>query len=201
MSSVPRNIPVRKLDVEKCYPSKLGKHEDSHVKLDAVEALCSEPGCMKYFTNKQCLMEHLLSCHQYIACELCGAKQLKKNIKRHLRTHEVGISSERIRCSFDGCVHKFSNPFTCTVPGCGMKFAFKHVRDNHDKSGCHVYTQGNFEEANEQFQLRSRGGRKRKYPVIETLMRKRVIPPSESDPVMREGPQYLSWLLDAESED
>ncbi|CAA3008157.1 transcription factor IIIA-like isoform X1 [Olea europaea var. sylvestris] len=198
------------------YPSKLRKHEDSHIKLDTVEALCSEPGCMKYFTNKHFLKEHFLSCHQYIACEICGTRQLKKNIKRHLRAHEVGVSLDRIKCSFDGCVHTFSNrsnlkqhikavhldlkPFTCGIPGCGKKFAFKHVRDNHEKSGCHVYSQGNFEESDEQFRLISRGGRKRKCPVIETLLRKKVTPPSESDPMMCEGPEYLSWLLNAESE-
>lgn len=60
--------------------------------------------------------------------------------------------------------------------------------------------QGNFEESDEQFRLISRGGRKRKCPVIETLLRKKVTPPSELDPMMCEGPEYLSWLLNAESE-
>lgn len=40
---------------------------------------------------------------------------------------------------------------------------------------------GDFEAFDEQFRSRPRGGRKRNYPVIETLMRKRIIPPSESD--------------------
>ncbi|KAL2480822.1 transcription factor IIIA [Abeliophyllum distichum] len=199
------------------YLSKLRKHEETHVKLDTVEAFCSEPGCMKYFTNEQCLKEHLWSCHRHIVCEICGTKQLKKNMKRHLRMHESGISSERIKCSFNGCLHTFSTrsnlnlhvkavhcelkPFACSISGCGMKFAFKHVRDNHEKSGCHVYTQGNFEESDEQFRLRPRGGRKRTSPEIETLMRKRVVPPSESDLIRREGPEYLSWLLYGDSQD
>ncbi|KAK4481791.1 hypothetical protein RD792_012702, partial [Penstemon davidsonii] len=192
------------------YASKLRKHEDAHVKLECVEALCLEPGCMKYFSNKQCLTEHILSCHQYIVCDKCGIKQLKKNIKRHLRMHEAGVSTERIECNYEGCsltfstksnltqhikaVHWRHKPFTCSFRNCDMKFAFKHVRDNHEKSGCHVYTpqsdfppcgcfyvQGDFLESDEQFRSRPRGGRKRKYPEIETLLRKRVVPPSESD--------------------
>ncbi|KAL0339837.1 UNVERIFIED_CONTAM: Transcription factor IIIA [Sesamum radiatum] len=190
------------------YLSKLRKHEDSHVKLDTAEAFCSEPGCMKYFTNKQSLKEHLCSCHQYIVCDKCGSKQLKKNFKRHLSMHEAAISMERIKCSFKGCLHTFATesnlnqhmkavhlglkPYACSIPGCHMKFAFKHVRDKHEKSGCHVYTPGNFEESDEQFRSRPRGGRKRKCPAIETLLRKRVVPPSNSD---------LSKLLSADSDD
>ncbi|XP_073156438.1 transcription factor IIIA-like [Henckelia pumila] len=186
------------------YLSKLRKHENSHVKLDSVEALCSEPGCMKYFSNEQCLKEHLRSCHQYIFCDKCGTNQLKKNMKRHLRMHEEGVCNEQIKCSFSGCTSSFSTrfnlnqhvkavhmelkPFACSIPGCHMKFAFKHVRDNHEKSGCHVYIPGNFEESDEQFRSRPRGGRKRKYPTIETLLRKRVLPPSIEEIIMNEGP-------------
>ncbi|KAH6828659.1 transcription factor IIIA [Perilla frutescens var. hirtella] len=179
------------------YPSKLRKHEDSHVKLDSVEAFCTEPDCMKYFSNEQCLKEHIRSCHQHIICDECGTKQLKKNIKRHMRMHEEGPPLERIKCSFKGCpltfsttsnlnqhvkaVHLELKPFVCGMTGCHQRFAFKHVRDNHEISGCHIYTPGNFEESDEQFRSRPRGGRKRTYPVIETLMRKRVVPPSESE--------------------
>uniref|UniRef100_A0A5B7BM90 Putative transcription factor IIIA-like n=1 Tax=Davidia involucrata TaxID=16924 RepID=A0A5B7BM90_DAVIN len=199
------------------YLSKLRKHEDSHVKLDTVEAFCSEPGCMKHFSNDQCLKAHIQSCHQYITCEICGTKQLKKNFKRHIRTHETQGSSERIKCNFEGCLHTFSTrsnlhqhvkavhlelkPFACGIPGCGMRFPFKHVRDNHEKAGCHVYIHGDFEESDEQFQSRPRGGRKRKCPAIDALMRKRVTPPSKSDSVLDQGPDYLSWLLSAEAED
>ncbi|PIN21125.1 hypothetical protein CDL12_06189 [Handroanthus impetiginosus] len=198
------------------YLSKLHKHEDSHVKLESVEAFCAEPGCMKYFTNEQCLKEHIWSCHQHVICDKCGTKQLKKNIKRHIRMHEAGVSSERIKCSVEGCsltfstasnlnqhikaVHLELKPFTCSIPGCNMKFAFKHVRDNHEKSGCHVYTVGDFVESDEQFRSRPRGGRKRKCPTIETLMRKRVVPPSESDLDVDEVHDHLSWLHSAESE-
>ncbi|KAK6147813.1 hypothetical protein DH2020_018725 [Rehmannia glutinosa] len=190
------------------YPSRLRKHEDSHVKLDTVEAFCSEPGCMKYFSNERCLKEHLSSCHQYIDCDKCGTKQLKKNIKRHLCMHEAGVSLDRIKCSFDGCAHTFATrsnlnqhikavhfglkPYACSISSCHMKFAFKHVRDKHEISGFHIYTPGNFEESDEQFRSRPRGGRKRKFPAIETLMRKRVVPPSESD---------LTKLLSSESDD
>ena len=38
--------------------------------------------------------------------------------------------------------------------------------------------QGDFEELDEQFRLRPRGGKKRKSLPIEALLRKRVTPPS-----------------------
>ncbi|XP_021599211.1 transcription factor IIIA isoform X3 [Manihot esculenta] len=180
------------------YPSKLQKHEDSHVKLESVEAFCAEPGCMKHFSNAQCLKAHIYSCHRYMSCEICGTKQLKKNLKRHLRTHEAGGQSmEKIECHFEGCCHVFSSktnlnlhikavhlegrPFTCGVPGCDMRFAYKHVRDKHEKSGCHIYTPGDFVESDEQFRSRPRGGRKRKCPTVEMLIRKRVNAPIDLD--------------------
>ncbi|XP_041998408.1 transcription factor IIIA-like [Salvia splendens] len=179
------------------YLSKLKKHEDSHVKLDSVEAFCAEPDCMKYFSNERCLKEHIRSSHQHIMCGQCGTKQLKKNIKRHMRMHEEGPSLERNKCSFKGCTLTFSNtsnlnqhikavhlelkPFVCGMPGCHERFAFKHVRNRHEQTGCHIYTRGIFEESDEQIRSRPRGGRKRKYPVIETLLRKRIVPPSGSE--------------------
>lgn len=199
------------------FASKLRKHEDSHVKLDTMEAFCAEPGCMKYFTNDECLKEHVRSCHQYVICETCGTRQLKKNFKRHLSSHEAGCSQSKVKCSFEGCHLSFSNksnlnqhvkavhlemkPFSCRYPSCGMKFSFKHVRDNHEKSGRHVFIRGDFEESDEQFRSRPRGGRKRKYPVIETLMRKRIVPPRESDPILNEASDYLSRFFSTESED
>ncbi|XP_060673183.1 transcription factor IIIA isoform X2 [Ziziphus jujuba] len=177
------------------FASRLQKHEDSHVKLDSVEAFCSEPGCMKPFTNEQCL-----------TCEICGTKQLRKNIKRHLRTHDTKDSTERVKCNYKGCDHTFSNksnlqqhvkavhlkrkPFACGFSGCSMRFSYKHVREKHEKTGAHVYIHGDFEETDEQFRSRPRGGRKRKYPTVEMLVRKRVTPPDQS----KEGAEYLSWL-------
>ncbi|KAL4580412.1 hypothetical protein LXL04_016604 [Taraxacum kok-saghyz] len=195
------------------HPSRLQKHEESHVKLQTVEALCGE--CMKYFTNEKCLKEHINSCHQHINCEICGSKHLKKNIKRHLRTHEKAVS-ERIKCTFDGCDSTFSKrsnlavhvkaahfqekPFVCSVSGCGMRFAFKHVRDNHEKSGSHVYVVGDFIEGDDEFRSRERGGVKRKLPgVIDDLMRKRVLPPTEIEGM--DGSDYISWLMSTADEE
>ncbi|XP_022020765.1 transcription factor IIIA [Helianthus annuus] len=198
------------------YASKLKTHEESHVRLETIEAFCGEPGCKKYFTNKQCLKTHIQSCHQHIICEICGVKQLKKNMKRHLRTHEEDVSKERTKCSFDGCNLTFSTdsnlrqhikashlqekPYVCSISGCGMSFSFKHVRDNHEKSGKHVYTVGDFVEADDEFQSRPRGGAKRKLPaMIDTLMRKRILPLSESDHI--QGSEYISWFLGGGEED
>ncbi|KAJ6422139.1 hypothetical protein OIU84_027141 [Salix udensis] len=193
------------------YPSKLQKHVDSHVNLDSVEAMCLEPGCMKHFSNKKCLKAHIQSCHQYINCDICGTKQLRKNIKRHLRTHEpVSCSTERIKCHFKGCQHTFSTktnlnqhvkavhleqrPYECGFPGCGRRFSYKHVRDNHENSGLHVYTPGDFMESDQQFRSRPRGGRKRKFPTVEMLIRKRVTPPTEFD-------ECHTFLHEMETED
>ncbi|KAK7401363.1 hypothetical protein VNO78_12784 [Psophocarpus tetragonolobus] len=177
------------------FTSQLKKHEDSHVKLESIDVVCLEPGCMKRFTNVQCLQAHVKSFHQYMTCDICGSKQLKKNIKRHLRSHEPGTSSETFPCSFNGCsctfsrksnldkhkkaVHLMEKPFLCGFPDCGMRFAYKHVRDNHEKTAKHVFTLGDFEKADEEFRSRPRGGRKRKCPTIEMLVRNRVTPLSE----------------------
>ena len=79
------------------------------VKLESVDVVCLEPGCMKHFTNDQCLKAHIESCHQYVTCHTCGSKQLKKNIKRHLRTHEADRPSEVFKCEFKGCGSTFSS--------------------------------------------------------------------------------------------
>ncbi|XXG85737.1 hypothetical protein AAC387_Pa11g0765 [Persea americana] len=196
------------------FASKLRKHEDSHVKLDSVEAICCEPGCMKVFSNTECLKDHLRLCHQYVPCEVCGTQQLKKNIMRHLRTHEDKDATESIKCSFQDCSLSFSTtsnlkqhikavhlglrPFTCHVSGCRKKFPFKHVRDNHERSAAHVYMHGDFLESDEQFRSRARGGLKRKSITVETLLRKRVVPPGQSS-ILDNGSEYLNWLLSDDS--
>uniref|UniRef100_A0A0R0L3F4 C2H2-type domain-containing protein n=1 Tax=Glycine max TaxID=3847 RepID=A0A0R0L3F4_SOYBN len=189
------------------YASQLQKHEDSHVNLESVDMVCLEPGCLKHFPNVQCLQAHVKSSHQYMTCDICGTKQLKKNIKRHLRSHEAeGSSSETFQCEFKGCsctfsrksnldkhkkaVHLNVKPFACGFPDCGMRFAYKHVRDNHEKTAKHVFTLGDFEEADEEFRSRPRGGRKRTCPTVEVLIRKRVTPPS----------QLEHWLFMQDSE-
>ncbi|KAL6186507.1 hypothetical protein ACLB2K_042627 [Fragaria x ananassa] len=190
------------------FASKLRKHKDSHVKLDSVEAFCSEPDCMKYFSNKQCLQDHIQSCHTHITCEICGKKEWKKNIRSHLRTHEEGASSLEIKCEYEGSLHTFTKksnllqhvkavhlqqkPFSCSFSGCSKTFSYKHVRDKHEKSECHVYAYGDFEEADEQFRSRPRGGRKRMCPTVEMLVRKRVTPPDQFGPETEFLSQFFS---------
>ncbi|XP_020242143.1 transcription factor IIIA isoform X2 [Asparagus officinalis] len=192
------------------YASKLRKHEDSHVKLDYVEVICAEPGCLKAFANSDCLKAHMQSSHRHVLCETCGTQQLKKNFKRHLRIHEGNVETERIKCNFQGCQYTFSNksnlnkhikavheelrPFPCLFSGCGQKFSYKHVRDNHEKSGAHVHVLGDFLEADERWRSRPRGGRKRKDFSVEMLMRKRVAS-LDQDSAVNDGINYLRWLL------
>ncbi|XP_004299009.1 PREDICTED: gastrula zinc finger protein XlCGF57.1-like isoform X1 [Fragaria vesca subsp. vesca] len=194
------------------FASKLWKYEDSHVKLDSVEAFCSEPDCMKYFSNKQCLQDHIQSCHTHITCEICGNKEWKKNIRTHLHAHEEGVSSLEIKCEYEGCLHTFTKklnllqhvkavhlqqkPFSCSFSGCSKTFSYKHVRDKHEKSGCHVYAYGDFEEADEQFRSRPRGGRKRMCPTVEMLVRKRVTPPDQFGPETEFLSQFFSQEVD-----
>lgn len=198
------------------YPSKLQKHENSHVKLECIEAFCADPSCMKSFTNNDCLKAHILSCHQHVICEICGSKQLRKNMKRHLRSH-IEHQINRIKCTYEGCDHTFTcnsnlqqhikavhlelRPYACRLPGCGMSFAFKHVRDNHEKTIRHTYVHGDFEEVDELFRSRPRGGRKRSCPTIEMLSRKRIVPPTQLDGVLIDGSDYLSWLLSSSDDE
>ncbi|KAF6987737.1 hypothetical protein CFC21_005354 [Triticum aestivum] len=191
------------------YASKLQKHEESHVNLDYTEVICCEPGCMKTFTNVECLKAHNQSSHQYVQCDICDTKQLKKNFKRHQRMHEGSFVTERIKCNFKDCkrsfskksnlhkhikaVHEQSRPFTCGFSGCGQKFSYKHVRDNHEKSSVHVLFEGDFVEADEQLRPHP-GGRKRKPISVDTFMRKRVAAP-DAPPAYSDGTEYLRWLL------
>ncbi|KAJ0974887.1 hypothetical protein J5N97_016852 [Dioscorea zingiberensis] len=192
------------------YASQLRKHEDTHVKPDYVEVVCGEPSCLKHFTNSECLKAHIESCHRHIKCDVCGTRQLKKNFMRHQLIHEGKSGAEKIKCTFEGCLYAFSNksnlrkhlkavheglrPFTCRVSGCRKKFPYKHVRDNHEKSGAHVYVQGDFVVADELFRSQPRGGRKRKCVSVESLLRKRIVPPSEASS-LDDGTEYLRWLL------
>ncbi|KAJ4820854.1 Transcription factor IIIA [Rhynchospora pubera] len=199
------------------FASKLATHEESHVKLDCCEVICMEVGCMKHFSNADCLKEHMISCHSCITCVICGKKQLKKNMKRHQRTHEEGTASPEIKCSFDECkatfsnksnlkkhvmaVHEDSRPFVCSFPGCGKRFAYRHVRDNHEKTAVHLNCHGDFEEADEEFQSGERGGRKRKNLSVDMLLRKRVAMSPDSshaqnpDASLENPTEYLGWLL------
>jgi hypothetical protein len=47
--------------------------------------------------------------------------------KSNLHTHEKAV-------------HFQVKPFVCGFPNCGMRFAYKHVRDNHEKTAKHVFT-------------------------------------------------------------
>ncbi|KAI3905195.1 hypothetical protein MKX01_017441 [Papaver californicum] len=168
------------------YASRL---RNMKMKLESVEAICCELDCMKYFANNDCLKAHVQSCHQHVLCDVCGTKQLKKNMKRHMRGHEIEGSTERIKCSIKGYY--------------GQRFSFKHVRDKlyglfpchlPEKSGSHVYVHMNNSKLDKGEKW------KRSCPTVETLLRKRVVPPSHTDSTLNYGSEYLAWLLSAEND-
>ncbi|KAL6325932.1 hypothetical protein AAG906_038423 [Vitis piasezkii] len=109
-----------------------------------------------------------------IATEARSPEPRKSNLDQHVKV-----------------VHLKLKPFVSGILGCAMRFPFKHVTDNHEETGCHVYTH----EFDEQFRLRPKGGKKRKSPPIEALLRKNVTPPSQLDFILCQEPEYLSWLL------
>ena len=41
-------------------------------------------------------------------------------------------------------VHLKLKPFVSGILGCAMRFPFKHMTDNHEETGCHVYTHVSF---------------------------------------------------------
>ncbi|KAJ3679436.1 hypothetical protein LUZ60_017447 [Juncus effusus] len=195
------------------FASKLKTHGQSHVKLECTEVICTEKGCLKHFSNAKCLKEHVRSCHKYINCDICGEKQLKKNIKRHMRSHEnEENATKEIKCTFADCpstfskksnlskhikaVHEDCRLYSCRISGCTKKFAYKHVRDNHENTFTHSVCQGDFEETDEVFRTGERGGRKRKCISVEMLKRKRIaVNPNLDRPVAGD---YLSWLLNTD---
>eukprot|EP01018_Ginkgo_biloba_P006629 Gb_35789 [translate_table: standard] len=191
------------------YPSRLVKHlDDVHSSLDYVEVICCEPGCLKYFTNAEALKEHVRLNHRHIKCEICGRQHLKKEIKRHMRSHESQPSVKRIQCHFEGCMHSYARksnldkhikavhlglrPYKCRFGGCEMTFAYRAVRDRHEMTGRHCYTEGDFVEEDALFQSRPRGGRKRKSFTVDSLFRKRVACSPREATVLESGPSLFN---------
>ncbi|XP_059073296.1 transcription factor IIIA [Cryptomeria japonica] len=202
--------PDRYCDKAFKYPSKLAKHLDDVHSTKYTEIICCEPGCLKYFTNAEALKEHLRRAHNHICCEVCGSRQLKKQIKRHMRIHENQTCVKSIACPHERCLHNYTTksnlrqhiksvhlelkPFKCQFGGCGMTFAHKSARDKHELSGTHCYVQGDFIEEDAAFQSRPRGGRKRKAFTIDSIFRKRVAGPDQST-VLENGFPFMDWLM------
>ncbi|AQK79153.1 Transcription factor IIIA [Zea mays] len=150
------------------------------------------------------------------ACEQCGMSFKKQaHLKQHMQSHSLEVliwllmlgflvycsvnaqaTSARLKSNLDKhvkAVHEQRRPFVCQFSGCGKRFSYKHVRDNHEKSSAHVHTEGDFVEADEQ-RPRSVGGCKRKPVSVESLMRKRVAAPDDG-PAHADATEYLRWLL------
>ena len=61
----------------------------------------------------------------------------------HLLSNSINLQKSNLNQHVKA-VHLGLQPFPCRFPSCGMKFSFKHVRDNHEKSGRHVFTRVSF---------------------------------------------------------
>lgn len=85
----------------------IGTEDCAFSVLQSSETFCGDPGCMKPFASVECLRAHMRSCHQYVNCEVCGSKHLRKNYKRHLQTHDEHLPTT-LKCSFEGCNHSFT---------------------------------------------------------------------------------------------
>uniref|UniRef100_A0A7I4A9V9 C2H2-type domain-containing protein n=1 Tax=Physcomitrium patens TaxID=3218 RepID=A0A7I4A9V9_PHYPA len=180
------------------YPSLLQTHIESvHDSSPVTQGICVEPGCGEIFDSLSQLKAHIKVAHCYVVCETCGVSMLKNKLKSHTQTHE-GVQT-LIRCPHPGCVHSYTKksnldthirvihqnvkPYDCSHAGCEMRFAYKVVRDKHEKSGVHAQPElgGNFEAEDLEFSLKSRGGRKRLRlnQVDDLLPRKHVSQPHE----------------------
>ncbi|GKV09084.1 hypothetical protein SLEP1_g20631 [Rubroshorea leprosula] len=110
---------------------------------------------------------------QLVRAADCTASYRRKD---HLNRHFLQHQGKLFNCPIEDCGKELA------FQGCGKRFSYKHVRDNHDKS-VHVYPPDDFVESDEQFQSRPRGGRKRTIPSVEMLIRKRVTPPQVDNTV------------------
>ncbi|KAF6161679.1 hypothetical protein GIB67_033172 [Kingdonia uniflora] len=178
---------------------------------------CTVENCNRRFAYLANMKRHVIECHEeeessssvkkQHVCQEEGCGKAFKYASR-LRKHEESHGKFSLSFSFKGCLHTFATksnlnqhfkavhledrPFACRMPGCAKRFPYKHVRDNHEKTGSHVYIDGDFVESDELFRSRPRGGRKRKFPTIEMLQRKRIVPPSMADSVLNQGSDYLA---------
>ncbi|KAJ0048923.1 hypothetical protein Pint_15713 [Pistacia integerrima] len=73
------------------YKSKLQKHKESYVKLDSTEAFCSKSRCMKYFTNKECLVTKYSDC---LGIRVILSLLLMRNSGRDLGLEGKGSSQQ-----------------------------------------------------------------------------------------------------------
>ncbi|KAK9170576.1 hypothetical protein Syun_002716 [Stephania yunnanensis] len=205
-------------------PAYLKQHMRGHM-LERPFA-CPVDDCHSSYRRKDHLTRHLLQ-HQgkLFSCPVPDCKSrfsYQGNMTRHVKEHhdeddDLGSCDEKgpqqHACQEEGCgkksnlnqhvkaVHLELRPFVCRVGGCGKKFPYRHVRDNHEKS--HEYVQGDFLESDAQFQSRTnRGGRKRKSTsAVEMLQRKRIVLPGQMDSAIEEPSDYIAWLLTSTTED
>ncbi|KAL6219549.1 hypothetical protein ACLB2K_007308 [Fragaria x ananassa] len=162
--------------------------------------VCTIDDCRSTYRRRDHLNHHLLQ-HQgkLFKCPIENCKSefaFQGNVKRHIVEFH---SEDRPSTSVEGqkehvCQehvfqfasklrkHEGSHEFQSSPACCGKTFSYKHVRDKHEESGCHVYAYGDFEEADEQFRSRLRGGCKRMCPTVEMLVHERVTPPDQFGP-------------------
>ncbi|KAJ7548852.1 hypothetical protein O6H91_07G030400 [Diphasiastrum complanatum] len=189
----------KSMDKIKMYPCECGKefrnlsalqyHQDTAHVIQYAEIICSEVGCYETFSDAASLKEHARLSHRYALCEVCGKSFLKRNLKRHYEAHN-GAVKQSFYCPYANCSHGYTRksnltshikavhlqvkPYSCSFENCGKRFAFKNVRDNHEKTAAHLPWLGDFISEEKKLLLKPKGGRKRMvFMSVDDLFLKR----------------------------
>eukprot|EP00246_Nothoceros_aenigmaticus_P011176 TRINITY_DN2952_c0_g1_i2.p1 TRINITY_DN2952_c0_g1~~TRINITY_DN2952_c0_g1_i2.p1 ORF type:complete len:439 (-),score=58.84 TRINITY_DN2952_c0_g1_i2:270-1586(-) len=136
------------------FESQLHRHEKTTHGIKSILYECSDPGCGESFPQFSAMQQHVGLSHGLFVCDICGLSVPTRKESKHRKSHDE--EHERLPCPVPGCQHRFTRrsnlnthmkavhemlkPFVCSFAGCGKSFAYKAVRDRHEKTGAHCPT-------------------------------------------------------------